>query len=71
MIVCICHNVSERKIRQAVDAGITSMPGLRAELGVGTCCGKCHSCAKTVLREYLEDREHEQQPTTFLSAMAA
>lgn len=71
MIVCVCHNVSERKIREAVDAGLTSMPQLRAELGVGTCCGKCHSCAKTVLRECLEDGVCETQPATFQDAMAA
>ena len=71
MIVCICHNVSERKIRQAVDSGLSSMPELRDKLGVGTCCGKCHSCAKTVLRECLEDGEREAQPALFASAMAA
>jgi len=51
MIVCVCNNISDRRIRQAVDSGITSMPELRDQLGVGTCCGKCHSCAKQVLRE--------------------
>lgn len=71
MIVCVCHNVSERKIREAVDAGVTSMPQLRDELGVGTCCGKCHSCAKTVLRECLEDGARETQPAMFQNAMAA
>ncbi|MGH8809260.1 MAG: (2Fe-2S)-binding protein [Noviherbaspirillum sp.] len=71
MIVCICHNVSERKIRQAVASGIATMPGLRAELGVGTCCGKCNSCAKTVLRECLEDSMGEEQPIMFQAAIAA
>jgi bacterioferritin-associated ferredoxin len=71
MIVCVCNNVSERKIRQAVDSGVKSMPELRDTLGVGTCCGKCHSCAKTVLREYLEEGAREQQPAMFLGAMAA
>lgn len=71
MIVCVCHNVSEKKIRQAVDSGLTSMPQLREKLGVGTCCGKCHSCAKTVLRECLEDRATEAQPLMFQTALAA
>lgn len=53
MIVCVCSNVSERKIRQAVDDGLTQMSELRAQLEVGTCCGKCNSCAKRVLREQL------------------
>lgn len=71
MIVCVCHNVSERKIREAVDSGLKSMPELRDKLGVGTCCGKCHSCAKTVLREHLEDGERESQPAMFLRSLAA
>jgi bacterioferritin-associated ferredoxin len=70
MIICVCHNVSERKIRQAVDQGVSTMPELRDKLGVGTCCGKCHSCAKTVLREYLEEGTLEPQPL-MLQACAA
>lgn len=73
MIVCVCNNVSERKIRQAVDGGVTRMAELRNELEVGTCCGKCHSCAKRVLRECLADVQSvSAQPVLFqLNAMAA
>ncbi|MDB5773730.1 MAG: bacterioferritin-associated ferredoxin [Burkholderiales bacterium] len=74
MIVCICQNVSERKIRQAVDAGVTTMPQLRDQLGVGTCCGKCHPHAKQVLRESLEASKRMQdqvQPMFFLSTRMA
>ena len=70
MIVCVCNNVSERQIRRAVESGLTTMPQLREELGVGNCCGKCHSCAKTVLRECLEDGVRESQPL-MLQAIAA
>lgn len=71
MIVCICRNVSERKIRQAVDAGMTTMPQLRVSLGVGTCCGKCHSCTKSVLRECLEEVEQNQSMLFRSGALAA
>lgn len=54
MIVCVCNNVSERTIHRAVDAGATSMLELRAGLGVGDCCGKCNSCAKSILRERIQ-----------------
>ena len=54
MIVCVCNNVSDRKIQKAVEDGATSMRELREQLGVGTCCGKCHSCAKQVLRDNLD-----------------
>ena len=54
MIVCVCNNVSDRKIRQAVDAGMTSMVELREHLEIGTCCGKCHPSAKRILRDCLD-----------------
>jgi bacterioferritin-associated ferredoxin len=35
---------------------MSSMSELRENLGIATCCGKCHSCAKSVLRECLDNR---------------
>lgn len=70
MIVCICNNVSDKKIRQSVDAGVTSMAELRDQLGVGTCCGKCHSCAKRVLRDCL-DNAGQSRPMLFPSGALA
>lgn len=54
MIVCVCNNISDREIRQAVDLGLSTMAELRSDLGVATCCGKCASCAKQVLADYLD-----------------
>lgn len=71
MIVCVCNNISDRKIRQAVGEGITSMNQLRNELDVGTCCGKCYPYALRVLRDSLADVK-EAQPMFFQrNAMAA
>lgn len=70
MIVCICRNVPERKIHQAVVAGATTMLQLRESLGVGTCCGKCHSCAKRVLRDCLDNAE-QSRPMLFPSGALA
>ena len=56
MIVCVCNNISDREIRQAVDLGLNSMADLRKELGVGTCCGKCVSCAREVMHEHLDSK---------------
>jgi bacterioferritin-associated ferredoxin len=55
MIVCICHNVSDKAIRQALEDGAGSMQEIRARLGVGSCCGKCNAFAKTLVRAHLED----------------
>jgi bacterioferritin-associated ferredoxin len=56
MIVCVCNNISDREIREAVALGISSMADLYKELGVGTCCGKCVSYAREVLHEELESK---------------
>ncbi len=68
MIVCVCNNVSDRKIRQAVDQGMTTLADLRKNLDVGTCCGKCHSCAKQVLRECRESQPAMLFPIHALAA---
>ena len=54
MIVCVCHNVSDRAIRAAMDAGATSLSEIRAQLNVGACCGKCIPSAKVLLSERSE-----------------
>ncbi len=56
MIVCVCNNISDREIRQAVDLGLSTMAELRQDLGVATCCGKCASCAKQVLSAHLDSK---------------
>jgi bacterioferritin-associated ferredoxin len=55
MIVCVCNNISDREIAQAVELGVCSMTALRDELGVATCCGSCHDCASEVLEQALAD----------------
>ncbi|MDY7576777.1 (2Fe-2S)-binding protein [Herbaspirillum sp. RTI4] len=54
MIVCVCNNVSDRTIRQAVNGGMTSMAELRNNFGVAACCGKCGSCARQIVQECLK-----------------
>jgi bacterioferritin-associated ferredoxin len=54
MIVCVCNNISDREIRQAVDLGLSTMDELRADLGVATCCGRCATYAEQVLSAHLE-----------------
>jgi bacterioferritin-associated ferredoxin len=54
MIVCVCNNISDREIRQAIELGLSSMAELHRELGVGTCCGKCVSYARQVLNDHID-----------------
>ena len=48
MIVCLCHRVSDRDIRRAVDAGVRDFDTLQDETLVATGCGCCHDCAREV-----------------------
>jgi len=51
MYVCVCQAVTERQVREAVENGVTSMRGLRQELGVASECGRCARCAHGILKE--------------------
>ena len=50
MIICVCHRVSDRTIRQCARQGM-AFDDLQLELGVATQCGKCESCARAVWQE--------------------
>jgi len=70
MIVCVCNNISDREIRQAVDLGLSTMAELRRDLGVATCCGQCANCACEVLNAHLETKVQVTE-LSFRSAQAA
>lgn len=46
MIVCLCHRVSDRDIRQAVAGGLRNFELLQDETAVGSACGSCLDCAR-------------------------
>lgn len=50
MYVCVCNAVTERQIEEAVENGAKTVKDLNAELGVGSDCGSCVSCAKACLK---------------------
>jgi len=49
MIVCVCHSISDRQIRQAAEQGVRSLQELQKALPVATCCGKCGNCARRII----------------------
>jgi bacterioferritin-associated ferredoxin len=51
MYVCVCQAVTERQVREAVENGVTSLRGLREQLGVASECGRCARCAHSILKE--------------------
>ncbi|HTY49100.1 MAG TPA: (2Fe-2S)-binding protein [Steroidobacteraceae bacterium] len=56
MYVCVCHAVTDRDIRQALDGGANSLPEVQSRLPVGGCCGRCQEAAQQVVEQYLQSR---------------
>jgi bacterioferritin-associated ferredoxin len=51
MYICVCNAITERDVRDCASRGCCSLDQLSAELGVGTCCGRCRPVAKEILDE--------------------
>ena len=51
MYICICNAITDRQIVQAAEQGARSSDDLAQDLGVGLGCGRCASCAMTLLQE--------------------
>lgn len=66
MYVCICQEVTDRQIRQAVEEGASTMRHLRKDLGVAACCGRCAPHAKALL-----DEARQENRAVSLSAACA
>lgn len=56
MYVCVCHTVTDREIREAVDSGASSLFEVQCRLPVGSCCGRCEETAQQVVDEHLRVR---------------
>ena len=58
MFVCICRNVTDGQIRQAMrEQNLCNLREVREHLGVGAQCGRCVQCAKQVIAAELERQE--------------
>lgn len=49
MIVCLCHGVSDRKIREVAEDGAATVKEVGQRCGAGTDCGSCRRQIKDVL----------------------
>ena len=52
MYVCICKQVTDHEIVDAIADGACSVKQLQNELGVATNCGECKGCVRKLLREH-------------------
>lgn len=73
MIVCLCHRVSDRDIRQQVQSGVHNFDLLQDETRVASGCGACEDCAREVFDEALlaAAAAPQVQPIRFLAGTRA
>ena len=64
MFVCICKQVTDSQIKQAVCEGACSFKDVQAELGVATQCGEC----KNHVRQCMRASHHQNQTGIFSSS---
>ncbi len=50
MFVCICKQVTDSQIQEAVSNGASSFSDIQTELGVATQCGECKNHARQCMR---------------------
>jgi len=55
--VCICNGVTDRQIREAVQAGCDSVAELTMRTGCGATCGTCLPMAADLVAEYQAARD--------------
>ncbi|PPU93818.1 (2Fe-2S)-binding protein [Xanthomonas albilineans] len=53
MYVCICNGVTDRQIREAVEAGCCNVSELTMRTGCGATCGSCLEMAADLLERSL------------------
>ncbi|CUA94552.1 (2Fe-2S)-binding protein [Thiomonas bhubaneswarensis] len=72
MFVCICNNVTDGQIRQAMrEHDLCSLREVREHLGVGAQCGRCARCARQVIAGELERRAQVELRHSVPIAVAA
>ena len=59
MYICLCKAVSDKAIKQEIASGACSMRDLKANLGVGSQCGKCVNQASAILHNELVKQCHD------------
>lgn len=55
MYVCICHGISDGRLREAVACGARSFEEVQACTGVATNCGACEHTARSVIEEHVDN----------------
>ena len=63
-IICLCHQVEQKKIEQAIARGCNTLSKIfdATNAGVGPCGGSCRPILKVMLEHYLNTGKHLENP---------
>jgi bacterioferritin-associated ferredoxin len=71
MLVCHCHRVSDRTIRDLARTGCRSVDAVGAECGAGTACGGCVELVEKLVRAEDLTAPRSASPSSLMLAEAA
>lgn len=57
-IVCNCQNVTNGMIKEAVEAGATTLEEVQEATGAGTVCGACIEDVQHLLEQFVKERDN-------------
>lgn len=55
MYICICGNVSEKQLLEAIEDGIINAAEDLCQLYVGVCCGTCVDAAEDLVQKVMAE----------------
>ncbi len=57
-IVCNCQSVTNGMIKEAVDAGATTLEEVQEATGAGTVCGACIEDVQHLVDQFVQERDN-------------
>jgi bacterioferritin-associated ferredoxin len=72
MVVCVCHAVCEREVRDAIEGGAASVAEVTQTCRAGGDCGACHATIHQMISQEIAqgaERQEESGPLPRLVAL--
>lgn len=57
MFVCVCHAVSDTRVREAIEAGASTREEVTRCCGAGGDCGGCHRYIEDMIEDHVEQTD--------------
>jgi len=52
MFVCVCHAISDREVRSAIEGGATTREAVTRACRAGGDCGACHQTIEDMIEDH-------------------